>query len=83
MSASDGSFDSTVENVAATVITGGLTSGRHILFVRGKDASDNWGAFSAAFLDINPTSLSQTLFLPLIVMEGVVKQATRWYHVSW
>lgn len=52
MAAADGSFNSTVEKVTATVATSGLTPGRHLLFVRGKDAAGNWGAFSAAFLDV-------------------------------
>ncbi|MDW8317177.1 MAG: M14 family metallopeptidase [Anaerolineae bacterium] len=52
MAAADGSFNSTVENVTATVNTTGLTPGRHILFVRGRDSAGNWGAFSAVFLTV-------------------------------
>ncbi len=52
MAASDGSFNSTIEGVTATVDTAGLSTGKHLLFVRGKDANDNWGAFSAVFLTI-------------------------------
>ncbi len=54
MTASDGAFNATVENVTATVDTTGLAEGRHILFVRGQDASGNWGAFSAIFLTVTP-----------------------------
>ncbi len=54
MTAADGSFNSTIENVTATVSTTGLAAGRHTLFVRGKDANNNWGAFSAVFLTITP-----------------------------
>ena len=54
MTAADGSFNSTIENVTATVSTAGLATGRHILFVRGKDANNNWGAFSAVFLTVTP-----------------------------
>ncbi len=54
MAAADGSFNSTIENVTATVSTTGLAAGRHILFVRGKDANGNWGAFSAVFLTVAP-----------------------------
>ncbi|MDH4137907.1 MAG: hypothetical protein OEW09_14495, partial [Anaerolineae bacterium] len=54
MSPSDGSFDSTLEAVEATVDTTGLSDGKHILFVRGQDADGNWGAFSAIFLTISP-----------------------------
>ncbi|MDZ7296262.1 MAG: M14 family metallopeptidase, partial [candidate division KSB1 bacterium] len=52
MSASDGSFNAKTENVQATVDTTGLSQGKHIIFVRGKDANNNWGAFSAIFLNI-------------------------------
>jgi hypothetical protein len=52
MVASDGSFNSTVEAVTATVNTSGLNIGRHTIFVRGKDAANNWGAFSALFLQV-------------------------------
>jgi carboxypeptidase T len=53
MSPFDGTFDSTVETVEATIDTTGWSDGQHILFVRGQDADNNWGAFSAAFLYIN------------------------------
>ena len=52
MAASDGSFDETSEDVAATVETSGWSKGRHILFVRGQDADGNWGAFSALFVTL-------------------------------
>ena len=52
MTASDGSFNGTTEGVTASVSTTGLSTGKHILFVRGKDANGNWGAFSAIFLTV-------------------------------
>jgi carboxypeptidase T len=52
MVAADNSFDSTVETVTATVDASGLSAGRHLLFVRGRDAAGNWGAFSAVFLNV-------------------------------
>ena len=52
MSASDGTFDSTSEDATATVDTTDWTAGRHTLFVRAKDADENWGAVSAVFLFI-------------------------------
>ena len=61
MTASDGSFNSTAENVTATVDTTGLAPGRHLLFVRGKDANNNWGAFSAAFLEVTPCVAPETV----------------------
>jgi hypothetical protein len=53
MKASNGFFGSTIENVTATIDTTNWNQGRHILFVRGKDANNNWGAFSATFLIIS------------------------------
>ncbi len=58
MAAVDGNFNSTVEAVTATINTSGLTTGRHIIFVRGKDAANNWGAFSAVFLHIEVLSVA-------------------------
>ena len=52
MAATDGSFNSTTENVTATINTTGLSQGRHILFLRGKDQNGNWGAVSAIFLTV-------------------------------
>jgi hypothetical protein len=48
----DGSFDSKVEDVTATLNITGLPTGKHIIFVSGQDAGGAWGAVSAAFLDI-------------------------------
>jgi murein tripeptide amidase MpaA len=62
MAAVDGNFNSTVENVTAVINSGCLTPGRHMLFVRGKDANGNWGAISAAFLQVQaPASPDYTL----------------------
>ena len=36
----------------ASIDTTGLSAGWHIVFVRGKDSRQNWGAFSAIFLGI-------------------------------
>lgn len=52
MSASDGAFNATSENVTASVNTIGLSAGRHTLYVRGRDASNAWGAVSAIFLTV-------------------------------
>jgi carboxypeptidase T len=60
MSAVDGNFDSPTEAVQATVATGALSVGRHIIFVRGRGINDyqgfqSWGPISAAFLDVLPS----------------------------
>jgi carboxypeptidase T len=65
MAAVDGSFSSTVEQVEATIDTTGLSIGRHIVFVRGQDAAGNWGAFSAAFMQVTA--------VPDSVIRGAVR----------
>jgi len=50
MSASDGAFNEKFEAVQATVDTTGLSSGRHMIFLRARDTDGNWGPVSAAFL---------------------------------
>ncbi len=52
MTAVDGNFNNPLEGVTATLDTSGLDEGQHILFVRGQDAAGNWGAVSAAFLEL-------------------------------
>ena len=59
----DGSFDEMAEVVSASIDTASLSLGRHILFVRGRDAGGSWGPFSAAFLTI----LENPYFLPLLL----------------
>ncbi|MCV2350750.1 M14 family zinc carboxypeptidase [Paucibacter sp. Y2R2-4] len=54
MAPSDGTFDSSVEAARASIDTSGWKPGRHIVFVRGRDAAGNWGAFSAVFIHIDP-----------------------------
>ncbi|MCO5247153.1 MAG: hypothetical protein M9927_25595 [Anaerolineae bacterium] len=63
MAAADGTFNSTIENVVATVATTGLGRGTHLAMVRGLDSGGNWGPFSAQsfevtcfFADINCSS---------------------------
>jgi carboxypeptidase T len=52
MSPADGNFNSPVEGATATLGTSGLPDGRHLLYVRGRDAANNWGAISAAWLTV-------------------------------
>ncbi len=61
MSAVDGNFNASVEEVTATLNANGLSTGRHTLYVRGQDADGNWGAVSAIFV-----SPSKFLFIPII-----------------
>jgi hypothetical protein len=53
MTATDGSFNAKTENVRATINTSGLAKGKHFIYVRGKDAGNNWGPVSAVFLTVN------------------------------
>jgi hypothetical protein len=49
MVAVDGQFNSTVEQVRATVPTGALGNGRHTAYLQAVDTAGNWGVVSAAF----------------------------------
>lgn len=53
MTPSDGTFNSTTENVQATVSTAGLGRGRYLALVRGKDVGNNWGPFFAQQVQVN------------------------------
>jgi hypothetical protein len=66
MTAVDGNFDQTVEAVEGTVATGALSTGRHTVFVRGRDvggpeAGGTHGAMTAAFLYLIDPATSPTL----------------------
>ncbi len=52
LAAGDGAFNSSTEAVKATLDTTGLKAGKHIVFVRAKDASGAWGPISAEFVQI-------------------------------
>lgn len=53
MAPADGSFNSTIENVQATVSTTGLGRGRYLALVRGKDVGNNWGPFFSQQVQVN------------------------------
>ena len=53
----NGTFTSPTVTVNATINTAGLSSGRHVIFVRGRGVNNfqgfqTWGPISAAFLDV-------------------------------
>ena len=52
MTASDGRFNAKTESLRATLSTTGLAPGRHLVYVRGRDAAGSLGAFTASFLVI-------------------------------
>lgn len=55
LSANDGAFDASRENVGGTIPTGGLRIGRHTVYVRGTDASGRPGTPQAARFTIAGT----------------------------
>ncbi|HSI61212.1 MAG TPA: M14 family metallopeptidase [Ideonella sp.] len=52
LQAVDGAFDAKTETVGGVIRTDGLAKGRHLVYVRARDASNTWGPFSATFLVI-------------------------------
>lgn len=52
LAAQDGAFDGKTEKAGATLSTAGLKKGKHLVFVRGRDADGHWGPVSAIFLKI-------------------------------
>lgn len=52
LNAADGSFNSTTEGLSGTISTTGLSVGKHMVFVRARDASGAWGPFTAEFIQI-------------------------------
>jgi carboxypeptidase T len=52
LAAVDGAYDGKAEKGSATLATGSLAKGKHLVFVRGKDAAGNFGPVSAIFLKI-------------------------------
>jgi hypothetical protein len=58
--AADGSFNTVTEGLSGEISTTGLAPGRHIVYVRARDASGAWGAVSAVFLNIvEPLRISE------------------------
>jgi len=59
MSAADGTFNSTIESVTASIDTTGLNNGTYTIFVEAQDAAGNWGVPTALNLEIGtpPTTI--------------------------
>ncbi|MDF1512196.1 MAG: M14 family zinc carboxypeptidase [Anaerolineae bacterium] len=68
MTAADGVFDTPVENASASLDTAQLSPGKHMVFLRGRDSSSNWGPVSAAFLEV--VSPTFTLVPPAVTGYG-------------
>jgi carboxypeptidase T len=54
LAATDGSFNTKSEAIKGVISTASLSFGKHTVYVRSKDVADNWGPFTAAFLQVNP-----------------------------
>jgi carboxypeptidase T len=52
LGAADGAFNATTEGVTGSIDTTGLSTGKHIVFVRAQDAGGSWGAITATYLTI-------------------------------
>jgi hypothetical protein len=61
LSAADGSFNSTTENVTGALPTAGLANGKHLVYVVGSDASGATGPVTAGFLTIGTAPSGITL----------------------
>jgi carboxypeptidase T len=68
MQAVDGDFDSPREELQATLDTNGLASGRHMVFVQGRDAAGNDGPPNAAFIEVVTAD-------DAVQLQGRVRQA--------
>jgi hypothetical protein len=63
MTASDGSFNSTVEGIRANLDTTGWAAGRYLIFMEAKDAASNWGVPTGLFVDV-PESVFTASVVP-------------------
>lgn len=52
LTASDGAFNSVTEAVSGALPTTGLSHGRHLVYVRGRNTSGHWGPITALWLNI-------------------------------
>jgi carboxypeptidase T len=53
LTATDGAFDGVTEALTGQINTTGLGAGKHIVYVRARDASGVWGPVTASFLNIS------------------------------
>ncbi|MEZ4866506.1 MAG: M14 family metallopeptidase [Caldilineaceae bacterium] len=76
LQATDGAFDSAVEGVAATIVTTGLTLGRHLILVEGQDSAGHWGVMSSAFLTVTAANATPTATPTITPMPTLTPRAT-------
>ena len=84
MAPSDGNFNSVFEAAVVEIDTTSLSSGRHAIFVRGIDTSNQWGAPTAVFLTVQEPALVPALSLAarslaaLLLVAGGISVTRRW-----
>jgi len=66
MTADDGAFDARSEDATGRIDTRGLALGRAYVTVRGRDADGNWGAASAAWVEVRPGRV----FVPILAKSS-------------
>lgn len=82
MTAADGAFNASSENLTASLDTTAWAPGRHILFVEAQDANGQWGAPSATFLTItSPCSVPMPPADVTIALNDT-DVTLSWTHVS-
>ena len=62
MEASDGIFNSSVEDVAANIDVSGWSAGSYTIYVHGKDAAGNWGSISSVILEVTEAPPQPTAY---------------------
>ncbi len=62
MEASDGMFNSPVEDVAANIDVSGWSAGSYTIYVHGKDAAENWGSISSVTLEVTEAPPQPTAY---------------------
>ncbi|MBI5702571.1 MAG: multicopper oxidase domain-containing protein [Chloroflexota bacterium] len=60
LSAADSAFDSVTEAVTAVIDPSPLPSGSHTIYIHGRDAAGNWGAFTSVILVLDKAGPAMT-----------------------
>jgi carboxypeptidase T len=80
LGAVDGAFNTPTEAVTGSLPTSGLANGKHLVFVRGSDASGQFGPVSALFLTIG-SAPPPTITLSLSATHRFLNQY--WVDLAW
>ena len=77
LTANDGAFNERNEIVSGSIDTSALSLGKHIVYVRSRDANGVWGAVSAVFLNISDNPPPVTC-----AFEDDFTTSTGWFNDS-